>query len=154
MLSQDHRKSLELVNISNQVEDTPGHSTKDASRDDFIKACGKIAQRGNYFIFGLKGNLCIVGSSDQSALINGGSLQICQNERPPQDLEGKMAVDVYKIVDTENFELSVRAYESCGSNFCRRAKKDEKLLCSAGTRPHHHLLTTMFHFMFVLWSLW
>ena len=164
LLPHDRLKSLELVNIS-MVNDTTGNSytygdkvsMKDkVSMEDILKECGKIAQRGGYSIFGLRGNLCFIDPSNKSTLTEGGSSQLCKDDSSPQlYLEGEVAINVYMIVDTQNFELSVRAYETCGSNFCQLAGKGEKLLCSAGTCAKHHLLTTIFQvmFMLMLWSL-
>lgn len=152
LLTQDHLNYLELINTSDLAEDIPGRSKGNGytiSRDNTLKECGKTAQRRNYVNFGLRGSLCVIGSL---TFTDGGPSRMCTNGTPQAYSEGGMAIDVFKIVDKEDFELSVRSYKRCGSDFCHLSEKD---VFSAGTHTHHHLLTILLHLLFVLhWSLW
>ena len=82
----------------------------------------------NLAFFGLSGSQCYC-SPNVSDFVQGGALEACE-------IGCTDCVDVYQISEQENFELSVKAFESCGAGFCERTgdegEEGRELVCSSG----------------------
>lgn len=96
-----------------------------STRADSLKTCGKFAQMKGLSYFGLRGNQCYCSSNVD--FVRGGPAESCGGEGCED------CIGVYQITEQENFELSVRAFESCGPGYCRQEVSNE-LVCSGGVR--------------------
>lgn len=64
-------------------------------------------------------------------------------------------MEVFQIDEQENFELSVRAFESCGPEYCKQEVKDGELVCSGGMRTLGYSMAYLtLHFTWTLFLLW
>lgn len=105
---------------------------------DSLKTCGERARIKELTYFGLRDNQCYC-SSNLSDFIMGGPSDSCRD-----------GLEVYQITEQENFDLSVRAYESCGPGYCR-----EELVCSGGMRTvwSQQAYATLHVTLFILWAI-
>ena len=109
--------------------------------DKILKSCGKVAVRRGYDVFGLNGSSCILGTEVSSP-----RLQFCKEEEI--HVTGQ-AIEFYEISDQEAFELSIRAYDSCGSTFCHT--RNETVISSA-SKIQFHLFSVLSSFLILVIS--
>ncbi len=105
----------------------------------------------NLEFFGLSGNLCYC-SSNVTDFIRGGPLEACEHSCTS-------CVEVYQITEEENFDLSVRAFESCGAGYCEgEAGEGEvmrrELFCSDSMRTAPSVMVTVQSTLVLLWALY
>ena len=89
-----------------------------------LKTCGDYAMRKGLTNFALSGNQCYC-SRNVTDFITGGPSKSCR----PRCRTGD-CLEVFQIAERETFELSVRAFESCGPDYCSQ----EAGVCSSGAR--------------------
>lgn len=105
-----------------------------------FRICGKYARMNNLAYFALWGNWCYY-SSNVTDFIQSGPSDSCGGGCGV----GSSCIEVYQIMEQDNFELSVRAFESCGPEYCMLGELpgDGELLCSGSIQSELHLAYTV-----------
>ena len=112
-----------------------------------LKACAERAQLDNLTYFALSDRRCYCSAnlldftswqgqqlSGPCGSGGGNSTDNNSNNNNNNNSVVIATVEVYEITEQEDFELSVRAFESCGAEFCRRDRDNEELVCSSALR--------------------
>jgi len=129
--------------VADTLEWTNGGSNTSSSSDRGVRLCGEKAETEGYDFFGLNMNLCILGHD-----VSEDSLEICTKER--SSAASPTTLELYRITDWKEFDLSVRVYDSCGAEFCCSFKGAE--VSSASATYRHLTLFSFFSFLLLLLS--
>ena len=121
-----------------ETETSPGNIT---GRTEHLRNCGKAVIGRNYLFFGLKRNECYFGSNNVTDFIVGGPSDVCEGE-------GGDYINVYQVVEKDQFDLSVRMIETCGADFC---KEERDLVCSGNVHSVYQLTIALKLIFFSLW---
>jgi hypothetical protein len=91
---------------------------------DLLKSCGDYARQNKLTYFALSGNQCYC-SANLTHFIRGGPSKSCE-----RGCSTGNCLLVLQIAEQETFELSVRAVETCGADYCKQGG----VICSGRVR--------------------
>ena len=130
---------LKTLQVADTLEWT--NASHASSSDGALRLCGKKAKIEGRDFFGLNGSFCVLGRA-----VSEHALEVCNEETR---LVASRTLELYRIADWKEFELSVGAYDSCGPEFCRGFNVTE-VVSAASAATHCHLIYSLFSFLLLL----